>query len=68
MCVDCEARRQLARDALYRAKVGEFLGHVATGAAEIVGLHPKTGSKELAKNRQKEKPKPDTEAPATETD
>ena len=26
MCPDCKARQQLARDALYRAKVGVALG------------------------------------------
>lgn len=47
MCPDCEARQRLARDALYRAKVGEALGHVVKGAAELVGLKEKTGSAEL---------------------
>lgn len=48
MCPDCEARRQMARDALLRAKLGEALGHVVKGAAEIVGVKEKTGADELA--------------------
>lgn len=51
MCPDCKARQQLARDALYRAKVGEALGHVVKGAAEMVGLKDKTGSAELAEEQ-----------------
>lgn len=51
MCPDCKARQQLARDALYQAKVGEALGHVVKGAAEMVGLKDKTGSAELAEQR-----------------
>lgn len=51
MCPDCEARQRLARDALYRAKVGEALGHVVKGAAELVGLKEKTGSAELAEEQ-----------------
>lgn len=52
-CPDCAARRRLARDALFSAKVGEAIGHVVTGAAEAVGLKEKTGADELA-----EKPEP----------
>lgn len=48
MCADCEARRKMARDALMSAKLGEALGHVAKGAAEIVGIKEKTGAKEYA--------------------
>lgn len=64
MCAtdDCAARRKLARDALYRAAVGEAIIHVAKGAAEIVGLKEKAGSEELAEavkeNLTTEKPKP----------
>lgn len=47
MCPDCRARQQLARDALFRAKVGEALGHIAKGAAEMAGLKEKTGASEL---------------------
>jgi len=48
MCADCEARRKMARDALLSAKFSEALGHVAKGAAEIVGIKEKTGAEELA--------------------
>lgn len=48
MCADCEARRKMARDALLSAKLGEAMGHVAKGAAEIVGVKEKTGADELA--------------------
>ncbi|MDL5036848.1 hypothetical protein QRD40_10870 [Comamonas sp. Y6] len=51
MCTDCRARQQLARDALYRAKVGEALGHIAKGAAEMAGLKQKTGAAELAEQQ-----------------
>lgn len=47
MCADCEVRRKLARDAWLQARVGEALGHVAKGAAEMVGLKPKTGGREI---------------------
>lgn len=47
MCIDCEARRKLARDALYNAKVGQAAKHFAKGVAEAVGLKPKTGRQEL---------------------
>jgi len=47
MCPDCEARRKLARDALYRAKVGEAVGHAVTGVAEMLGLKAKSGKAEL---------------------
>lgn len=43
MCTDCEARRKLARYAWVKGKIGEAAGHVAKGAAEMVGLKPKTG-------------------------
>jgi len=48
MCADCEARRKMAREALLSAKLGEAMGHVAKGAAEIVGVKEKTGADELA--------------------
>lgn len=56
MCTDCEARRRLIRDALFKAKVGEALGHAAKGVAEAVGLKPKTGSQELAQKRRRARP------------
>lgn len=46
-CKDCAARRKLARDALFKAKLGDALGHVAKGAAEALGLKEKTGSAAL---------------------
>lgn len=48
MCVDCEARRKLARDALYNAQVGQAAKHVVKGVAEAIGLKSKTGRQELA--------------------
>lgn len=48
MCADCDARRKMAREALLSAKLGEALGHVAKGAAEIVGIKEKTGVDEYA--------------------
>ncbi len=47
MCTDCEARRKLARDAWVNGKIGEAAGHMAKGAAEMVGLKPKTGRQEF---------------------
>jgi len=38
----------MAREALLSAKLGEAMGHVAKGAAEIVGVKEKTGADELA--------------------
>lgn len=56
-CPDCEARRKMARDALFKAKLGEALGHVVTGAAEAVGVKEKTGAKDrAAKAPSKAKP------------
>ena len=53
MCKDCAARAKMARDALFNAKIGEALGHVAKGAAELVGIKEKTGATELkAKSRK----------------
>lgn len=57
MCPECEARRKLARDALVKAKIGEALGHVAKGVAELAGVREKTGSQELrTKNTDHDKP------------
>lgn len=53
MCPDCEARRKLARDALYRAKVGEAASHVVKGVSEALGLKEKTGEVELQKHLEK---------------
>ena len=55
MCPDCEARRQMARDALFKAKLGESVAHVAKGFAEAAGLKAKTGAKEL-RNKKTGKP------------
>ena len=53
MCKDCSARAKMAREALFQAKIGEALGHVAKGAAELVGIKEKTGEAELkAKSRE----------------
>lgn len=50
-CADCEARRKMARDALYKAKLGEALGHVVKGAAEMTGLVQKTAVSESAQKK-----------------
>lgn len=62
MCKDCAARAKMARDALFQAKIGEALGHVAKGAAELVGIKEKTGEAEL---QSKRKVKPSKTTPAT---
>lgn len=46
-CKDCEARRKMAREALLSAHIGKAAKHIATGAAEAVGLKEKTGTEEL---------------------
>lgn len=51
-CKDCAARRQMARDALYRAAVGEAAAHVIKGAAEFIGVKEKTGSAEMQSKRK----------------
>lgn len=56
MCPDCEARRKLARDALFNAKIGDAVAHVAKGAAEAAGLKKKSGSAELKKKQAKKNP------------
>lgn len=43
---DCEARRQMLREAIFQAKLSEALGHAVKGVAEIVGVKPKTGEAE----------------------
>lgn len=52
MCKDCAARAKMARDALFNAKIGEALGHVAKGAAELAGIKEKTGDAELQAKRE----------------
>ncbi|QRF90884.1 hypothetical protein CLH39_11860 [Alcaligenes faecalis] len=47
MCTDCEARRKLVRDAWVNGKIGEAAGHIVKGAAEMVGLKPKTDGREI---------------------
>lgn len=63
MCKDCAARAKMARDALFQAKIGEALGHLAKGAAELVGIKEKTGEAEL-----KAKPRETTPATPVEDD
>lgn len=46
MCTDCEARRKLARDALFKAKLGEAASHALKGFAEAAGWKEKTGGVE----------------------
>jgi len=55
MCADCEARRKMARDALLKAKLGEAVKQIATGAAEVVGIKEKTGAADLAGRKPKPK-------------
>lgn len=53
MCPDCEARRKLARDALFKAKIGEALRHVAKGVTEATGFKQKTGGADLKAGNSK---------------
>lgn len=53
MCSDCEARRQLVREAFLKAQFAKALGHAATGAAEAVGIKEKSGAKDLAESKAK---------------
>ena len=46
-CADCQARVSMARNAWLNLKMAQALGHVVKGAAEMVGLKPKTGAAEL---------------------
>ena len=52
MCKDCAARARMARDALFSARVGEAVGHLAKGAVELVGIKEKTGEAELQAKRE----------------
>lgn len=54
MCKECEARRKLARDALFNKQVGNVIKHVVKGAAEAVGLKEKTA---IAETKEAAKPK-----------
>lgn len=56
MCKDCAARARMAREALLNAKIGEALGHVAKGAAEMIGVKEKTGEAELTARQRKTTP------------
>lgn len=53
MCPDCEARRKLAREALFNAKVGIAAKHVVIGAVEAIGLKKKSGLAETIKSKLK---------------
>lgn len=58
MCKDCAARAQLAREAFLKAKIGEAIGHVAKGAAELAGIKYKSGLSELTAKQKKTISKP----------
>lgn len=68
MCEDCAARLKMARDALFGAKIGEAVSHIAKGTAEILGIREKTGAAELqAKPRKKTPAAPvETKAPVAQ--
>lgn len=51
-CPDCAARRQALREALINSSITQAVTELAKGAAEVVGLKPKTGASDL---RQKSK-------------
>lgn len=51
MCDDCKARQQLAREALFNAKLLEAVKQVGTGIAEMAGLKEKTGQEDLKKKK-----------------
>lgn len=53
MCKDCAERRKMVRDAFLKAKFGEAAKQLAKGAAEIVGLKPKTAVQETRKRAVK---------------
>lgn len=60
-CPACEARRRMLRDALMQAKLKESLGHAVKGAAEIVGLKPKTAVVEQTESRRVSRKTPPNE-------
>lgn len=61
MCKDCASRARMARDALFSARVGEAVGHLAKGVVELAGIKEKTGEAELAAKQAKpRKPTPAT--------
>lgn len=49
MCKDCQERRKKARDALLNANFKEVEKQIAIGAAEMIGVKPKTTSSASAK-------------------
>ena len=51
MCDDCKARQQLAREALFNAKLLEAVKQVGIGIAEMAGLKEKTGQEDLKKKK-----------------
>lgn len=51
-CPNCAARWRMMRDALINAKIAESLGHAVKGAAEVVGVKPKTGLEESRRVRR----------------
>lgn len=53
-CIDCQARSQLLREAVINASISQSVAHAAKGAAEIAGLKPKTGAKELSSARKQD--------------
>lgn len=44
MCPNCSERRKKARDALMNAQFKEAVKQVSIGAAEMLGIKPKTAS------------------------
>lgn len=40
-CKECEERRRKMKDAIFRAKLGEAMGHAVIGLAEITGMRTK---------------------------
>lgn len=55
-CKDCDARRDMLREAVLQSKIKEALCHALKGVSEIVGVKPKTGLAEQIEKSKKRKP------------
>lgn len=45
MCKECAERREALIDAVLEGRIAAAAGHAIKGAAEIVGIKPKTGAR-----------------------
>lgn len=55
ICKDCAARAEMLREAVFKAKLKEAVEHAVKGAAELVGVKPKTGESELVEKTTSKK-------------